>query len=226
MQCEHIFQHFSKATICFVLILSLIMIGAAQNSWAQDAKEPSPTEKITLAVKQMQQDIADATEKLKKVSEGDLQTKHEELETVIGLAEQASLELQDDKELFQTLLVAIDKTKKLKEQSEERASDPNVDGEMRVKYNELANKLDKAITDLYEKKLLIGKQREGLSVTIKKLNDQSDYIALALAAMDVESANEALSTVLTSISDLNTSFLTFAKDMGVQVEQEAETQPE
>lgn len=205
---------------CLICVWGGIFSFAQQATEENDAKK-SGIEAIEIRVKTLRESIQLASEQLEAATQ-DQSVRLQRLDDVILAAKTAMGELNDGGELFDLLKKAIEDTEEKQKKYKEKSVDPNVSAKIREQYDKLGRRFGDLINQLYDKKILINKQRGELEETLKEFTDQRDFFADLIQANELEAANDTLLMVLESVKELNTSFNDFAgKFVG---EQEAPTE--
>ncbi len=205
---------------CLICVWGTRPVVAQQTDETDNVKKSSIDE-IEVRVKTLSEAIQLASEQLKAATQDD-SVRLQHLDDVIGAAKSALGELNDGGELFDMLQQAIQDTEEKQKKYKDKSVDPNVSAKIREQYDKLSRRFGDLINQLYDKKILINKQRGELEDTLKEFTDQREFFADLMKANELEAANDTLLMVLESVNDLNSSFNDFAgKFVG---EQEAPTE--
>ncbi len=175
----------------------------------QAPEKPGNIENLETRVKAMQAAINDATQKL-EIANRPPDERVKELEELIGVAQNALDNLSEGGELFDALATAIKTTEDRKKEWKDKANDPSISAKVRGNYDRLAVRFENLVEELYDKQILINRQRDELGDHIKEWGDQKMFISDLILADDLTMANEALLDVLNSVKSVNESFNEFA----------------
>lgn len=86
-------------------------------------------------------------------------------------------------------------------------------GSLRDKYNSLVQKAQKNINELYDRKVLLSKQRDELKQRLKELAQNKEFIVDVMEQNEIELASQELLAVIDSVRKVNSAIEQFAEAM-------------
>ncbi len=222
--------------VCVMVILAAITVvlpeaQAQETQETQEGQEKKEAKEKLSGFPELKNLVKDMQSKIDKASDklADANRPPEviigELAELIHIASGAKGELDEGGKLFEELKKAIQTTEAKQKEYKDKSNDPQISAKIRQRYDRLAVRFETLGEELYDRQILINRQRDDLGKHIKEWTDEKGFIADLITAGMLEDANQALIEVLDSVKAVNESFTTFAKDFTGE-ELEAEPAPE
>ena len=197
--------------------------GAANALNATGSSKQTKMEGIETRVTAMQAAIKTAVSQFEKAN-SDAKDRVARLDKVVATIDNSIAELADDGPLFREIEASIKTTEEQKSRYKDKAFDPSVDARNRERYRVLMARLDKNVSDLVEKRMILRDQRTELSKQRDSLAQDKDFILDLMTADEISAANEALGEVIASVQAVVKSIDEFAANIGSDDEQKADKQ--